>query len=60
VQLTQSSVHRLQFGGPVRIEMSFEMPLGTMRGGIASSAAAATLHPATTTVSARAKQATTL
>ena len=59
-QLTQSSVHRLQFGGPVWIETSFETALGVMRGGIASSVAAAALHPAITIVSAKTRQATTL
>jgi len=59
VQLTQSSVHRLQFGGPDCIEIALGT-LGMLRGGIASSAAAAALHPAITIVSARARQATTL
>ena len=36
VQLTHSSVHRAQFGGPVWIETSF----GTIRGGMGRSAAA--------------------
>ena len=57
VQLTQSSVHRLQFGGPACIETS-PGTLGVLRGGIASSAAAAAWHPATTIVSASARQAT--
>ena len=62
-QLTQSSVHRLQFGGPACIEILLGT-LGVLRGGIASSAAAAALHPAMTIVSARAsagaRQATRL
>ena len=40
VQLTQSSVHRAQFDGPVCTETSLGIALGTMRGGMASSAAA--------------------
>jgi hypothetical protein len=52
VQLTQSSVHRLQFGGPACIEKSLDT-LGVLRGGIGSSAATAALHPAMTIVSAR-------
>jgi hypothetical protein len=58
VQLTQSSVHRPQFGGPACIEKLDS--LGVLRGGIAISAAAAALHPAMLIVSARAKQATRL
>ena len=42
VQLTHSSVQRLQFGGPVWTETSFGIALGMARGGMARSAAAAT------------------
>jgi hypothetical protein len=58
VQLMQSSVHRLQFGGPVCIETLDA--LGALRGGMASSAATAALHPAMSIVSAKAIQGTTL
>ena len=40
VQLTQPSLHRLQFGGPVCTEKSLDW-LGALRGGIGSSAATA-------------------
>ena len=58
VQLMQSSVHRPQFAGPACIETSDAF--GVLRGGMASSAAMAALHPAIRMVSARANQATTL
>ena len=41
VQLTQSSVHRLQFGGPDCIEKSLDALFDSLRGGIGSSAATA-------------------
>ena len=59
VQLTQPSLHRLQFGGPACTEKSLDW-LGELRGGIGSSAATAAQHPAMTMVSARARRATRL
>ena len=58
VQLMQSSVHRVQFGGPACIETLDA--LGVARGGMASSVAVTALHPAIRMVSARASRATTL
>jgi hypothetical protein len=69
VQLTQSSVHRAQFGGPVCTETSlgfslgislgtcFWISLGAIRGGIASSAAARAPQPARTMVSVSTRRA---
>jgi len=58
VQLTHSSVHRAQFGGPVWTETSFGIALGAGRDGMASSAAVPALQPEMTIVSATASRAT--